>query len=447
MGIRSAPLPAARTCNSIRDTCRSDSLVFAVLVVRRLDLTPEPDAEEVKYRTPGGVRIGMDESEAVRILGRPDGTSEYAERHGQFEVLIRQLEYRGRGLFVRINRADLKVLALGAMREGGFQACQQAVLGRPAAAQAPAPVNPLFQETDYRIVPGQRTGKIDLGRPIVAYGLGRPYGQWEGEASRIPYYDGYHYSSPVTEGRLQVQISTCRDDGLVFAALLWRGIDVPVGAEMEALKYKTAEGVGIGTDEGEVLRLLGRPEGTGKWTERHGTTEVSVSAHYYRGLRVQVTDRDRKVYAIGATTTGEWTLCRRKVLGSFSEPSPLFSVSGPSGVLIPRNTRVVPPGPEVPREQAAFSGKWSGRWPGDMPHVLVVEEIRVSPPRVIVVYANGGSQPIWVRWAGVLSGRELRLDRDRFGVNTASVSYRLLSDDTADAFFESMSARLQRVKE
>lgn len=201
--------------------CRSDSLVFAVLVVRRLELTPEPDAEDVKYRTPGGVRIGMDESEAVRLLGQPEHTSQFTERHGQFEVLVRQLEYRGRGLFVRINRADLKVLALGAMREGGFQACQQAVLGRPAAAQTPAPVNPLFQETDYRIVPGQRTGKIDLGRPIDAYGLGRPYGQWEGEASRIPYYDGYHYSLPVTDARLQVEISTCRDDGLVFAVLLW----------------------------------------------------------------------------------------------------------------------------------------------------------------------------------------------------------------------------------
>lgn len=116
-------------------TCLSDSLVFAVLIVRRLDVEQHPDREELKYRTPEGVSIGMDESEAVRILGRPDGTSEWTERHGQFEVLIRQLEYRGRGLFVRINRADLKVLALGAMREGGFQACRQAVLGGPAVAQ------------------------------------------------------------------------------------------------------------------------------------------------------------------------------------------------------------------------------------------------------------------------------------------------------------------------
>lgn len=52
--------------------------------------------------------------------------------------MIRQLEYRSKGLFVRVKRADLKVMALAAMREGGFQSCLQAVRGSPATAQQPA---------------------------------------------------------------------------------------------------------------------------------------------------------------------------------------------------------------------------------------------------------------------------------------------------------------------
>lgn len=117
--------------------------MFAILVVRRLDLDLQPDAEEFRYRTADGVRIGMDESEVIRILGQPESSGQFNERHGQLEIVIRQLEYRGKGLFVRVNRADLRGLALGAMREGGVQACLQAVRGSPATAQQPvAPPSP-----------------------------------------------------------------------------------------------------------------------------------------------------------------------------------------------------------------------------------------------------------------------------------------------------------------
>lgn len=422
--------------------CKNDSLVFAIMTIREVNRASEA-TEATRYKTPEGIGIGTEESEVVRLLGQPRNSFNSSERHGNIAVSVRVLDYPG--IRIRINQADRRTFALGATTRGGFGACQQAVVGSPTTAQqpAPAPAPALLLDTDYRIVPGQRVGKIELGKPLEAYGLGRPSNQWVREANRVPYYDGYSYSLPTAGTRLQLQLMTCRDDGRVFAVLVWRGVNVSAGAETESYKYKTAEGIGIGTDEDEVLKILGRPQSTDQWTERHGTVEVSVAAHNYAGLRIQVSRVDRNVFAIGATARGAWAGCWQAYIGSLStSPDPATVTFGSSRVPIPKNVRIVPPGPEVPRARAIFSGKWFGSWIGGLDgstltHILIVEEIQVNPPRVIVVYALGPvgrREGVWWRARAAFVGGDLYIDR--LDPSWPTTFYHLRDDNTLDASFD-----------
>lgn len=88
----------------------------------------------------------------------------------------------GRGLFVRINRADLKVLALGAMREGGFQACQQAVLGPSTTAQQPGATTPpvLRALADSFFIPVPNNVRIVRPGAGVPAGIAAFSGMWDG---------------------------------------------------------------------------------------------------------------------------------------------------------------------------------------------------------------------------------------------------------------------------
>ena len=54
-------------------------------------------------------------------------------------------------------------------------------------------------------------------------------------------------------------------------------------------------------------------------------------------------------------------------------------------VSLPDNVRIQAPASGVPRNAAAFSGKWEGIWDNVLPGVLVVEE--VTPPNASVIYA------------------------------------------------------------
>lgn len=212
-----------------------------------------------------------------------------------------------------------------------------------------------------------------------------------------------------------------------------------------------------------MFRLLGRPASTHEWTERHGSIEVRAAGHDYPGLRVQVNRSDRKVYAIGAMTRGGWEGCSVAILGTIGwqrAPDPATVTPGPLGVPLPKNMRIIPPGPDVSRERAAFSGIWSGVWVGGSPvsHVLVVEEIR--PDRVVVIFGSGWGfdprfpanhffPPTWTRWAGRFSGTTLYLGLDRSWVGpTPRVAYHFVSDDALVATFDSrIGATMRRVRQ
>ena len=124
-------------------------------------------------------------------------------------------------------------------------------------------------------------------------------------------------------------------------------------------------------------------------------------------------------------------------------------------MLLPANLRIVPPGPDVPQEIAALSGKWAGKWGGVLAHVLVVEEIAMAPPRAVVhaVYAFGANPPAlstpgWGRVRGLIAEGQLRLTSP----GGATVIYRMASIDTLEAFydpqgFRPLYARMQRMKD
>lgn len=53
-------------------------------------------------------------------------------------------------------------------------------------------------------------------------------------------------------------------------------------------------------------------------------------------------------------------------------------------VPLPRKITVVPPSPDLPKEIAAFSGRWEGIWEtGSLPTILIVEEINLKEAKII----------------------------------------------------------------
>lgn len=123
------------------DVCRSNRLSFAIFVYRRFDRL-ETEAEASKYKTVEGIRIGLEESEVQRILGRAEGSSEWTERQGSIDIPITEYAYAGRTLLIRVNRADRKVIAVGVQTQGGRPACEGDVLISLAvrdATQRPIP--------------------------------------------------------------------------------------------------------------------------------------------------------------------------------------------------------------------------------------------------------------------------------------------------------------------
>lgn len=53
-------------------------------------------------------------------------------------------------------------------------------------------------------------------------------------------------------------------------------------------------------------------------------------------------------------------------------------------VPLPKDINIVAPPADLPREIAAFSGKWTGRWDGVLYSVLIVEEINDKEAKIIL---------------------------------------------------------------
>jgi hypothetical protein len=116
-------------------------------------------------------------------------------------------------------------------------------------------------------------------------------------------------------------------------------------------------------------------------------------------------------------------------------------------VPLPSGVTVIRPGPTTPKELAAFSGKWFGRWgtpgtpEGSREIILAFERIETDPPRATVVYAWGPRSenakvpgrshttgPGWRRLKGTFVGGAFHLSLD----DTVRV-FRLGPGDTLNA--------------
>jgi len=127
----------------------------------------------------------------------------------------------------------------------------------------------------------------------------------------------------------------------------------------------------------------------------------------------------------------------------------LVGCSATANVPLPPAIHVVPPGPAVPKDRAAFSGKWVGTWvsgPGSVvhsrAHILIVEEIIGNAAALIYAVGAGWEldrvpekRPFWVRIKGGFVDGALRIYVPATG---GTVTYRILPDDTLDATLEYM---------
>ncbi len=184
------------------------------------------------------------------------------------------------------------------------------------------------QENDYRIVPGQRVGRWELGKALSAYRLGRPTWQWESRtATGVPYSDNYVFN--LQRANIEWELRTCRSGGMVIAVFVRVIVSDPPSDE--ALRYRTREGIGIGVSESEVVRLLGSPQSRWTWKETHEAIalsyghpdvveEVFVISLNYAGLHIRVNQADRKVIGIGVSNPNADYSCQQAALGGSGAP-------------------------------------------------------------------------------------------------------------------------------
>lgn len=96
---------------------------------------------------------------------------------------------------------------------------------------------------------------------------------------------------------------------------------------------------------------------------------------------------------------------------------------------LPDDVRIIPPGPQVPRDLAALSGQWAGTLEMAagkyLPHVLVVEQVDETGAALII------ATPVqWVRFGhAAFSQGALTADWVEYG-GAMSIQYRLASDGT-----------------
>ena len=94
------------------------------------------------------------------------------------------------------------------------------------------------------------------------------------------------------------------------------------------------------------------------------------------------------------------------LFGCATSPKPLSGL--PEGVPLPKDIHVVSPPADLPKEIAAFSGKWTGKWDGIIDSVLIVEEINDKEARIIVA-SESYSGPMMIGAPEAIQGGYMRV--------------------------------------
>lgn len=79
-------------------------------------------------------------------------------------------------------------------------------------------------------------------------------------------------------------------------------------------------------------------------------------------------------------------------------------------VPLPRKITIVPPSPDLPKEIAAFSGRWEGFWEvNNLPTIIIVEEINLNEAKVIHAWGKGVYFPAdYERFKVKVIGKEIQ---------------------------------------
>ncbi len=59
------------------------------------------------------------------------------------------------------------------------------------------------------------------------------------------------------------------------------------------------------------------------------------------------------------------------------------AIAADLATLLPNDVKIVAPSPDLPKELAAFSGRFDGQWDGYLASILIIEEINGKEARVI----------------------------------------------------------------
>ena len=62
-------------------------------------------------------------------------------------------------------------------------------------------------------------------------------------------------------------------------------------------------------------------------------------------------------------------------------------------IPLPKDIEIKIPSPELPKEIAAFSGKWKGKWDGKIDFIVIVTEIDSEKAEIIYAAAEAGIIP------------------------------------------------------
>ncbi len=79
-------------------------------------------------------------------------------------------------------------------------------------------------------------------------------------------------------------------------------------------------------------------------------------------------------------------------------------------VPLPKKITMVPPSPDLPKEIAAFSGRWEGVWEArSLPAILIVEEINLKEAKVISAWGKAVYfPPDYERLKAMVIGKEIQ---------------------------------------
>lgn len=70
----------------------------------------------------------------------------------------------------------------------------------------------------------------------------------------------------------------------------------------------------------------------------------------------------------------------------------LFGSIAKAEIPLPPDVAIIPPGPDVPKDVAAFVGKWSGDFSNVLKAVLIVEEVKGDSAKLIYAWDDA---PAW----------------------------------------------------